>query len=49
MTGFLVDDGSSGNVLYADTLEGLVLQQLDLNMYYDGDLLAFSDSVTRLC
>lgn len=47
LTGFLVDDESSCNVLYADTLEWLGLHQTCLNLYRKGDLLAFNDSVTH--
>lgn len=47
LTRFLVDDRSSCNVLYADILELLGLQRMDLNPYYVGDLLAFNDSITR--
>lgn len=47
LTVFVMDDRSSWNILYADMLELLGIQQADLNLYDMGDLLAFNDSMTR--
>ncbi|CAI8583153.1 unnamed protein product [Vicia faba] len=47
LTIFLVDDRSSGNILYVDTLKLLGIQQAYLNPYNIGDLLAFNESMTH--
>lgn len=42
LTGFLVDDRRSCNVLYADVVEQLGLHQSHLNKYYERDLITFN-------
>ena len=46
LTEFLVDDKSSSNILYADTMDMLGIQQTNMNSYSGRDLLAFNDSIT---
>lgn len=45
MMWFLVDGGSSCNMLYADMLKLLGIQQSDQKPYSGGDLLAFNNSM----
>lgn len=47
LTGFLVDDGSSCNILYSNKIDLIGIQQAGLNLYGGGDLLAFNDSITH--
>lgn len=46
LTEFLVYDKSSSNILYADTMDMLGIQQTNMNSYSRRDLLAFNDSIT---
>lgn len=49
ITWFLLDGGSSCNVLYTDTLEQLRLHKLDLSPSKGGSILTFNDFVTCPC
>lgn len=43
LTGFLINNRSSCNILYSDTLDLIGIQQADLGPYGEGDLLALND------
>lgn len=49
MTGLLVEEKNSWNVLYEDILELLSLKKTDLDLFGSEDLLAFDDTITCPC